>query len=81
MVEGEQYDYPIQWQGQTAYDSDNQGDFGGGWTKGWVESGTRDRGIDKIRFCSTRNGNDYRLNWNEGKLYILELTDQMTSME
>ena len=81
FVEGEQYDYPIQWYGQTVFDSDNQGDFGGGWQQGWVESGTRERGITTMRFCSTQTGDDYRLNWNEGKLYFLEMTDHPTSLE
>ena len=63
------------------FDSDNQGDFGGSWQQAWVESGTRERGITTMRFCSTQTGDDYRLNWNEGKLYFLEMTDHPTSLE
>ena len=80
-MEGEQYDYPLQWHGMAAYDSDNQGDHGGGWQVAWVESGSRERGITTMRFSSTRNGNDYRVNWIEGKIYFLEMTDHPTSLE
>ena len=78
---GEQYQEPLQWWGSCCYDSDNQGDHGGSWDRAWVESGTRERGITTMRFCSTRDGDDWRLNWIEGKLYFLEMTDHPTSLE